>query len=52
MTIIGDRNGIVKSVISAALANKLMRQECKAYLTHVVEVDKSKSDGKIIPTVS
>lgn len=50
VTVVGDRRNPLDRVVSAALGGRIFRQGCQAYLAHAVEMDKSRSDGKLIPT--
>lgn len=48
----GDHKNSLDRVISATMADKMLRRGCEEFSAHVVKVDKPRSDGKFIPTVS
>ena len=52
VTFIGERSNHFSNVISAAIARKMVRKECEAYLAYVVDTVKAKPSIFDIPTVS
>ena len=49
---IGERSNRLSNVISAAIARKMVRKGCEAYLAYVIDTIKSRSSVSDIPTVS
>ena len=52
VTFIGERSNHFSNVISAAIARKMVRKGCKAYLAYVVDTVKARPSIFDIPTVS
>ena len=49
---IGERSNHLSNVISAAIARKMVRKGCEAYLAYVIDMVKERSSVSNIPTVS
>ena len=52
VTFIGERSNHLSNMISAAIARKMMRKGCEAYLAYVIDMVKAKPSVSDIPTVS
>lgn len=52
ITFMGDYRNPLDGVVLAAMADKMFKRGCEAFLVHVVQVDKMRSDGKFIPIVN
>ena len=49
---IGESSNHLSNVISAAIARKMVRKGCEAYLTYVIDTVKARSSVSDIPTFS
>ena len=49
---IGERSNHLSNVISAAIARKIVRRGCEAYLAYVIDTVKARHSISDIPTVS
>ena len=52
VTFIGERSNHLSNVISAAVARKLVRKGCEAYLSYMIDIVKARPSVSDIPTVS
>ena len=52
VTFIGERSNHLSNVISAATARKMVRKECEAYLSYVIETENARPSVPHIPTIS
>ena len=49
---IGERSNHLSNVISAAIARKMVRKGCEAYLAYVIDTVKARPSVSDIPTIS
>ena len=52
VTFIDERSNHLSNVISTAIARKMVRKGCEAYLAYVIDMVKARSSVSDIPTVS
>ena len=52
VTFIGEKSNHLSNVISTAIARKMVRKGCEAYLVYVIDTVKARSSVSDIPTVS
>ena len=52
VTFIDERSNHLSNVISAAIARKMVRKGCEAYLAYVIDTVKARSSVSDIPTIS